>query len=432
MKHQTIIIFLFAVVFVFPAGAQEFDEDILIQRFRKNKALDSLERITDKTAQQQDRIAKLRRELVDIDNRLFTNYINENTIESRESRLRLLMHENNRLKDTRDSLSQTANALYLISAIFLVALGVLVYFLIVYYRRWQHEEKNRQALQQAYEADQTRYYQIEDSENELVEDLKNELSGYKEELSKASRFVVRLRNEKVIKENELEELREQHNKLKKDHKKAENKLSKLENQNDEAFEKLKNQKDEAEEKYNELYKSYQQDFKELEKTANRLKEYEDMMKQEETERDTTRQDLLSQIEHENEEMQQFKKAHDRKERELREVKEALTSFLKDLRQKNGKQTVDMNLDLDDKDSIVKNIKALLANKDDDLALTRREKQSLEEEKADLQERLASLEKSLNEAKQDAEEKNELLNTEFSKRQKMEKQLHDMLNHLKGD
>lgn len=432
MKHQTIIIFLFAVVFVFPAGSQEFDEDILIKRFRKNKALDSLERITDKTAPQQNRIAELRRELVDIDNRLFRSYINENTIESRESRLRLLMQENNRLKDTRDNLSKTANALYLISAIFLVALGVLVYFLIVYYRRWQHEEKNRQALQQTYEADQTRYYQIEDSENEMVEDLKNELSGYKEELSKASRFIVELRNEKINKENDLEELREQHNKLQKDHKKAIDKLSKLENQNDEDFERLKNQKDEAEEKYNELYKKYQQNFQEQEKTATRLKEYEDLVQKEKTERETVRQDLLSWIEQKNEEIQQIKKARVRKERELRDIKEALSSFLKDIRQKNETLTEHLNLDLDDKDSIVSNIKALLANKDDDLALTRREKESLEVEKDELQVRLVSLENKLKEAKQDAEEKNELLNDEFSKRQKMEKQLHDMLNHLKGD
>jgi predicted nucleic acid-binding Zn-ribbon protein len=240
-----------------PLHAQDIDEDILLQRFRQNKKLDSLQNIEQKSAADKDEIVTLKETLLDIDNRLLRNYINEGTIDSRRSRLRMLLNENNRLKAQQDSLRSLTRTMYIVIAVFILALLTMGYFLYHTWHKWRTEQQARQEIQKTYEADQSRYHQIEDNENELVDELKSELGSYKEELSKASRFLVNLRNEKIKLENELEELKEVHNKLKKDHRQVATKLDKLQNKGDEAFEKLKNEKEEAEDKFNDLYKRYQ-------------------------------------------------------------------------------------------------------------------------------------------------------------------------------
>lgn len=430
MKTRNILILFIFTLLCGSLHSQDMEEDMLLKRFRINKTLDSLQHISKPSAAERERIVSLKESLINIDNQLLRDYINEGTIDSRTSRLRMLLNENNRLKGEQEQFRKLTRTMYIILAVFLLASGVLGYLVFVLRRRWLTEQQARLEIQETYNADRSRYHQIEDKENELVDELKSELGSYKEELSKASRFLVNLRNEKIKLENELEELKEVHNKLKKDHRQVTTKLDKLRNKGDEDFEQLKSEKEEAEQKFNDLYKRYQELSSNEEAYKKQVREYEELLNKEKQERETVRQDLLGWIESKNDEIQQIKKARVRKERELRDIKEALAQFLKDV---NKDQTLSrhLNLDMEDKDSIVNNIRALIQNKEDDLALTRKEKAALEEERDDLKMQVASLERTIQEARQDAEEKNELLNTEFSKRQKLEQQLHQMLNNLKN-
>ncbi|MDZ7776968.1 MAG: hypothetical protein U5L09_15825 [Bacteroidales bacterium] len=129
-----------------PLHAQDIDEDILLQRFRQNKKLDSLQNMEQKSAADKDEIATLKETLLDIDNQLFRNYINEGTIDSRRSRLRMLLNENNRLKAQQDSLRSLTRTMYIVIAVFILALLTVGYLLYHTWHKWRTEQQARQEI----------------------------------------------------------------------------------------------------------------------------------------------------------------------------------------------------------------------------------------------------------------------------------------------
>ncbi len=425
------LFFLSLMILSSASMAQDLDEDLLLQRFRKNKTLDSLQSLPGKSAEQQVWINTLRLEILEIDNRLLRDYINEGTIDSRRSRLKMLISENNRLQDEQARLNKFLMTMYVVGGVLVLAIIISLVFFFRSRRELREHQDALRTLEDTYRDKEARYQDHENTENELVEELKNEVGSYREELSKASRFLVELRNEKIAVENELEDLKEANARMKKDLDKAQKKLSKLEDNDNEAFDKLTREKQEAEQKFNDLYHQYEQAGSNAESYRKKLAEYEELVRKEKQERETVRQDLLSWIESKNEEIQQIKKTNIRKEKEIREMREALSALLKDIYEKDQTLSQHLNLDVNDKDSVVKNIRHLLQSKNDEIALERRDKSTLQEEKSELQMKVDTLERKIKEQKQEMEEKSELLDSEFSKRQKLEQQLHQMLNNLKN-
>lgn len=425
------LFFLFLVIISSASMAQDLGEDLLLKRFRKNKTLDSLQGLSGKSAKQRTWVNTLRLEILEIDNRLLRDYINEGTIDSRKSRLKMLINENNRLQDEQARLDKFLLTMYIVGGVLVLAIIISLVFFFRSRRELREHQEALHTLEDTYRDKEARYHDHENSENELVEELKNEVGSYREELSKASRFLVELRNEKIAVENNLEDLKESNARMKKDLDKAQKKLSKLEDTDNEAFEKLTREKQEAEHKFNDLYQQYEQAGSNAENYRKRLAEYEELVRKEKQERETVRQDLLSWIESKNEEIQQIKKANVRKEKEIREMREALSALLKDIYDKDQTLSQHLNLDVNDKDSVVKNIRQLLQSKNDEIALERRDKSTLQEEKSELQMKVDTLDRKIKEQKQEVEEKSELLDSEFSKRQKLEQQLHQMLSNLKN-
>lgn len=422
-----LIILLISVV----ATAQNLDEDMLIQRFRKNNALDSLQGIPQKSASDLRKIIEMRKELVSIDNALLRNYISEGKVDSRKSRLRMLIQENNRLKEQYHSLRVGMSIVYIVAAVLLLVAVMMTVFFFRKRNQWNEEKVLREMYQQTIEETESQNQRQEDGANELVEELKHEVGSYKEELSKASLFLVELRNEKIKLENELEDTKEENANLKKEHNKIEKKLRSMEEAGNEAFDKLRKAKEEAEEKFNELFKQYDIVSKRYDQEKGRNTDYEERIRKEQNERQTVRQDLLNYIESKNEEIQQIKKSNVRKERELREIKEALQFLINDLGLMDSSLSKHIRFDMDDKDSITKGIRDMVKSKNDEMALIRKEKETLAEEKNALAMKIDILDRKLKTMDNELQDKSSMLSSEFQKRQALEQQLHEMLNHLKG-
>jgi hypothetical protein len=413
------------------SAGQKFEKDILIQRFNFYKELDSLNQIKNKSAHDLAREEMLENKIVLLDNQLLRDYLNTNSIEGRKSKLRVLMDENNRLNQLSEHQKTYLQVAYVVGSLLLIG---LITFLILYFqslasKRAVVDKFNK--LHHSLDSHEYKKHEMEADENELIESLQAELFNYKDELTKATDFIVSLRNEKIAAENALADTQEKMAVQEKNIKKYQKENEHLKQSENENYEKIMKQKTDAEERYNLLFEQFSKMEKEWQNWQDIRSKLQEGIEKEKQARETIRQEFQQWVEVKNKEVETLQKKLNRSERELQDLKRNLSALLQEQVHQDKALSQKFSADFDNKENILAGIKKVLKSKDDMLALSEKEKKRLKTEREDLNFKIEHNEYMVDKLHKELENHKVITQREIEKRKKLESQLHNMLNNLKG-
>lgn len=430
-KKLTYYIFLFVLVL---SGttlySQNGVEATVLERYRLYRTWDSLQKIEENTPGRAEKLKTIRQQIDELDRFLPGSYAAD-VDTAQGSRLKVLIRENNQLREQNEALQQFMPLLIIGFAITLLLFVLFLVLFIKKHTRHKGAQSEIEKLNKVIANNQQRYQEAEDNEDNVVDELRNEINNYKTELSKASDYIVNLRNEKIRIESDLEEYKAELSNIKEKKQALDKKLSQSEDKINQKFDKLSREKKEAEENYNQLYADYQKIEKEHREFKEKAKSFELNIQKEQQERETVRQELMGWIESKNEEIQSIRKSKVRSERNLKEIRDVVSEILRSEQSNGNPFSQRVNRETNDAGSITGNLKKLLKNKNDAVAMLRKERDDKQHEADQLHEKVKELEKSVKEMKDEMNDKDEMLTTELKKRRKLEEQLQSMLKNLKN-
>ncbi|MCF8338890.1 MAG: hypothetical protein K9I74_13020 [Bacteroidales bacterium] len=422
-----IVLLLFCHVTILSAWGQSGVESTVLERYRLYRTYDSLRQLPEESRSAEE-IKQTRQKLKELDRFLPGTYIPAgDTNISRQ----LLIKENNRIKAENEQYHSRMIYLYIGGGLLLLLAIIFVTLFVVNYRKYRLSKSEVKKLNNIIDENRERNKKEEDNEDNVVEELRREIKNYKDELTKASDFIVNLRNEKIRLDSDLEEYKAELNTLRDKKNKLEKKAQTSDQENQKNFDELNRQKQEAEENYNRLYQDYQKLEKEHREMKEKIQSVDENIRKEQRERETVREELMGWIESKNEEIQSMKKSKVKNERNLKELRETISSLLKKELNLDNPLSKRANLDMNDHENMGNNLKTVMKNKDDEIAMLQKEKEDLNSDKKSLENRIEELEQDLKSMKNDLSDKDELLSEEFKKRRDLEDQLQNMLKNLKN-
>ncbi|MEA3505198.1 MAG: hypothetical protein U9R32_08385, partial [Bacteroidota bacterium] len=173
------ITFFVLIVFSLSSFCQQIDENILLKRFRAYHEYDSVSGIVGVDSVM---LYAKQKEIIEIDNKIFGDYIVSKDLEGKKSRVNILIDQVNTLDEELFYKSERLLLLYMISAFFIIGFGVFLFLYLQLSKKFSRTYDEFERYRDDIEFQKESFDSREDLNDEHVEEFQSALSNYKQEL----------------------------------------------------------------------------------------------------------------------------------------------------------------------------------------------------------------------------------------------------------
>jgi predicted nucleic acid-binding Zn-ribbon protein len=425
----------------FASISQIEGRNLLIERYSAFDSLDMVRQESeDSTYMDMKNLLDAQQKVIDVDNQIISSLIEDQDGFVAKSKDGLLFDQNRKQKKALEVKATTITNLYIILAVLILLLLVIGY--LYFQKVYSYKEFTREfhSIKEKYQHDfveleelRSKMNSLDTDETELINELDSNIEHYRKELEKAGKFINDLRNEKILAESELEEIKLQVGNLHAENTRLSEELSIEKNKDNSIVQKFEKERQRSEDNFNELHAQTRRLKEERENLKLELAEAIRIIGKEKEDKETVKKELLGWIENKKDAYDLLEKKQNEKLQQIKTLRFELNTYIAERSDLQQKLEEARNL-VNDAERVKQEEHADLIKKVEDSSreLTRivNELEKMKNENSDLSYQLELS----NRSKKTLEENTRLhemaMRREIEKRKKLEDQLSNILNNLK--